>query len=226
MKKMIKTKKETKSFCVSVEGEVCEKYYFEHLKKLINNSGENKYNIKFTIKRYTPTQMIKSLPNIYDGKVYMHVQDVEDLRKVEYCTNLNNRIAEIKEINKKRRMEYKLGYTNYTFELWILLHFQDMLGPVNNRKNYLEHINYALKKEYNSLSMYKKEQEFKELLETYITLESVKKAIKRADKICKENEETNKDKYYYMNFSCYKDNPDLNLHELIKMIFDECGIKY
>lgn len=43
---MGKDRKESRQFNISVEGINCEKMYFEHLARLINGSGENKYNIQ------------------------------------------------------------------------------------------------------------------------------------------------------------------------------------
>ena len=39
-------KKESRQFNISVEGINCEKLYFEHLAKLINNSDRSTYNLK------------------------------------------------------------------------------------------------------------------------------------------------------------------------------------
>ena len=43
-------KKEFRQFNMSVEGVNCEKMYFEHLAKLINCSGRNKYNLRISPK--------------------------------------------------------------------------------------------------------------------------------------------------------------------------------
>ena len=46
-------KNESRQFNISVEGINCEKLYFEHLAKLINHSGRNKYNLRTCIQLFT-----------------------------------------------------------------------------------------------------------------------------------------------------------------------------
>ena len=51
-------KKESRQFNISVEGINCEKMYFEHLAKLINNSDAT-YNLKVDPRKMTPMQYAK-----------------------------------------------------------------------------------------------------------------------------------------------------------------------
>lgn len=43
-------------------------------------------------------------------------------------------------------IKYENGYSNLTFELWILLHKTDCNGCTSERKNYLEKINKTFNK--------------------------------------------------------------------------------
>jgi len=50
---------ESRQFHMFVEGANCERLYFEHLAKLINCSGQNKYNLKISPKAMSPLQYAK-----------------------------------------------------------------------------------------------------------------------------------------------------------------------
>ena len=56
---MAHNRKEARKINISVEGDVCEKLYFEHLAKLINTSEENKYNVKINCKKASPIEFAK-----------------------------------------------------------------------------------------------------------------------------------------------------------------------
>ena len=48
----------------------------------------------------------------------------------------------MKEVSKiNNGLKYKLGYSNFTFELWIILHKKDLKGPLTDKKQYLKYIN-------------------------------------------------------------------------------------
>jgi hypothetical protein len=49
-------KKESRQFNISVEGINCEKLYFEHLAKLINNSDRSTYNLKVDPRKMSPME--------------------------------------------------------------------------------------------------------------------------------------------------------------------------
>ena len=53
--------KENRTFYISVEGINCEKMYFNHLAKLINNSNRNKYNLSVDPKKTSPLKFAKRL---------------------------------------------------------------------------------------------------------------------------------------------------------------------
>ena len=50
-------------------------------------------------------------------------------------------IDEMRDAEDQFRITYELRYSNYTFELWMLLHVADMSQAVLNRKAYLAPIN-------------------------------------------------------------------------------------
>lgn len=80
----------------------------------------------------------------------------------------------------------------------------------------------AFGEKFQSMDEYKKERNFKRLLEN-LTLQDVKDAIQRAEEIqeiniCQDNKQN------YRDFEYYSNNPSLSIHEHIKKILQECGV--
>lgn len=222
--------KESRTFYLSVEGENCEVLYFEHLQKLINNCPDCRYKVKFIIKpQLGPKSMVKRYGHKPDdkdrsGKIipYFHIQDVEDYYSETHNKKFRKLLSELKDVDHS----YELGYSNYTFELWMLLHVTDMKAAVVNRTKYLGPINSYFHRDYSNLDEYKSESEFNKILEDFVTLDTVKLAIKRANTIRKEHDEVGRSKTIIHNFEFYKDNPDTTVHDVVSKIFDICGFNY
>lgn len=228
---MSKGRKESRQFNISVEGINCERLYFEHLAKLINEMGNSKYNAKIVCKKISPEQFAKRnahrpVDKRGNKKIpYLHVQDIEDYYDEDSRKVFYRLIDELRKTEKDYGVVFELGYSNYTFELWLLLHVADMRAAVLNRMAYLRPINHYFNRKYNSLDEFKSEKEFTELLQEFVTLESVKDAIKRADEIVNENNMKGKKCENYKGFRFFRNNPDVSVHEIIKLIFDVCGVK-
>ena len=107
------------TYILTVEGE-CEKYYFEHLKTLINNTSNRIANCQFK-----PDIAIKKMPSKYSKNFvgvknrFFHIQDIEDFFDEFHRKRFFSLIEDVDSANKY--VNYKLGYTNYSLELWILL---------------------------------------------------------------------------------------------------------
>ena len=225
-------KKESRQFHISVEGINCEKMYFEHLAKLVNASDRSSYNLKVAPKKMGPLEFAKR--NAYKpvdkqkgnkNLPYIHVQDIEDYyddfqRKKFYRLIDDMRVAE-----KKFSIDYELGYSNYTFELWMLLHVADIRHSVINRKKYLADINRWFHRKFSDLDEFKNAESFQTILDEFVTLDSVKKAIERAEIIVNDNRDEHKEKETYKGFTFYRDNPYISVHEIVKMIFEVCEVK-
>lgn len=225
-------RKEHRRFYISVEGKNCEKQYFEHLQKLINECPESKYNVIFVIKaQVTPRQMLKrcgSNPIDRDAQgkpiPYMHIADIEDYHDAGFRKHFFDLLDEMKVIKKESGKAYLMGYSNLTFDLWMLLHVTDMGGTVSNRDKYLNPINRCFNKSFSRLDDYKNHDAFDKILKAFVSLDSIRKAVARADAIRKWNVTNHKEKCEHNSFCFYKDNPDTTVDKVIKKIFEVCGI--
>ena len=224
-------KNESRHFNISVEGINCERLYFIHLAKLINESGSNKYNLSVKPIVASPMEYAKRMAarasDTNKGKKlpYIHVQDIEDYNSEFFRNKFYGIIDEMRKAEDSFNLTYQLGYSNYTFELWMLLHVADMKHAIQDRHAYLAPINRWFDKKYKDLDEFKAEFEFQSILDTYVTLDSIKLAMKRAERIVQMNKEEHKKKENYHGFSFYHENPDLTIHEVVQMIFDVCGVK-
>lgn len=156
---------------------------------------------------------------------YIHVQDVEDYYDDFQRTKFYGMINEMRTAEDKFGICYKLGYSNYTFELWMLLHVADMVQAVQDRHSYLAPVNRRFHRNYKSIEEFKSHDEFQRILDEFVTLDSRKQAISRAEKIVQNNNREKKIKENYKGFTFYRDNPDISVHEVVQMVFDVCEVK-
>ena len=224
-------KKESRQFNISVEGINCEKMYFEHLAKLINNSDAT-YNLKVDPRKMTPMQYAKRNAHRPVEKrkgnkklPYIHVQDIEDYNSEFHRKKFYGMINEMRDAEDEFRITYELGYSNYTFELWMLLHVADMNHAVLDRKAYLAPINRWFHRDFADLDEFKREAAFQEILDEFVTLDSIKQAIRRAEEILEQNGKDGKASENYRGFTFYHDNPDVSVHEVVRLIFEVCEVR-
>ncbi len=212
---------ETKKYTLTVEGET-EKLYFEWLQDKINNIDSRKYNVSFKIKvDQSPKSFYKSTNSKITPEAF-HIMDFES--KDEYHTNkFKETLKEMKEAKIQKNIVYSLGYSNFTFELWIILHKHDLFKELNHRKDYLPYIQKCFNEKFEKLDDYKREKNFKRCL-SKLTFNDVKEALKRANTIDKINIEKERKLKRESGFSYYEDNPSLSINKIIERIFKECGI--
>lgn len=211
---------ETKKYVLTVEGET-EKIYFLRLRDQINNVEYRKYNVSIVPKvEQSPRSFYKGTNAKITPEV-MHICDIES--NDEYHeSKFHNILKEMREAKKSKNIKYQLGYSNYTFELWIILHKKDCFGPLPNRKKYLDPIQRCFNEKFEDLDHYKNQDTFKRCL-SKLSINDVITAIKRAEKISKYNKENNKLKTF-SGYSYYYENPSLSINEVVKKILIECGI--
>ena len=129
----------------------------------------------------------------------------------------------MKEAKVQKKIAYVLGYSNFTFELWMVLHKQACNGSFSHRKQYLTPICNAFGEKFDDLDHYKREDAFARCLNK-LTLKDVKDAIQRAEAIMSLNKQDGKTLVQYKGYSYYRDNPALSIHKVVKTILDECGV--
>ena len=214
-------KLETKKYVFTVEGET-EQWYLEWLGDQINKCETRKYNVAVDAKvqqspkKYYKTINAKTVPRVF------HICDMESNEPV-HVDKFKNILAEMKDANTQKKITYRLGYSNFAFELWIVLHKRNCNGPLSDRKQYLHPINRAYGEKFENLDQYKHEDNFKRCLKK-LSLDEVREAINRADVIMKNNEKDHKKLLQHKGYIYYQDNPALTVHEVVRMMFDECGI--
>ena len=131
----------------------------------------------------------------------------------------------MKEANSTigRKFKYNLAYSNFTFELWMILHKQMCNGPLVNRSQYLSHINRTYQENFENLDQYKHEANFKRCL-SKLSLDNVYDAINRAKKIMNTKISNGEIPVEYKGFTYYKENPALSIWKPIEKILKECGL--
>lgn len=164
---------------------------------------------------------VKHLPLMGKTQI-VQVVDYEGNQPNDRQTFLNM-LKDMHQASQIKQVDCQLGYSNLTFELWILLHKVEFRTPLNTKSQYLEQLNRAYHKNFETLKKYKQEKNFQGVLQD-ITLDDVRKAISRAEKIRKYNEENFPKEIYKRKYIYFKDNPDCSLQEAIKEVLTKCGL--
>jgi hypothetical protein len=214
-------KKETVKFIITVDGET-ELWYFNHLQQLIKSSSDSCCYVNFDIKKKTILKHTKSLPPICPD-FYFHICDYESNDPI-HTAKFNTMLKEYKKAKLLRKdIKYQIGYSNFTFELWMILHKIDYFELSQHRDHYKTQINKAYNKNFQFIDDYKKQDEFNKILNE-ITLEDIQNAIIRAKKIRNNNSTIGIKNIEYSGFTFYKENPDLTIHECVEIVLEKCGL--
>ena len=212
---------ETKKYNLTVEGET-ERWYFLWLKDQINKIESRKYNASIVAKVQQSPRSFYKATNSKICPQAIHICDVESTDR-SHISRFEGILKEMAEAKKQKNIKYQLGYSNFAFELWIILHKKDCFGSFFDRKQYLIPIQQCFNEKFEDLEYYKSEQVFKRCL-AKLTIEDVKSAIIRADKLAQQNIKNNKTIVKYSGYSYYRENPALSVNEVVKKILTECGI--
>ena len=214
----MKEKHNTDKYNFSVEGETEQRYLY-WLRDQINNNSKSSFKVAFDVKvQQHPAKYYKSI-NARTISSLTHICDVESNEKV-HTDKFKKILSEMKDAKKYKQLEYELGYSNFAFELWMVLHKMDCNGSLTDRSQYLSYINRAYEEHFEDLHQYKKEDNFKRCL-SKLTLEDVKAAIRRADVITESNKLDKKTLIKYKGYSYYRDNPGLSIHEVVKRLLEK-----
>lgn len=218
---MIK-RKSTLKYYFSVEGET-EQWYLEWLQDQINNAPEAVSKVSFNKQiQKDPLKRAKSLA-ITDKVEIWHLSDYESSEEVhaEQFRETMDRMADTKSL--KKQITYKFGYSNFTFDLWMILHKMDCRGSFSHRKQYITPINKAYDESFENMDEFKHEANFKRCLKK-LTLRDVIEAVKRAKAIMEINEQNGYTLHQYRGYSYYEENPSLMIWEIIEKILVDCEL--
>jgi len=214
-------RRDVRKYTFTVEGET-EQWYLLWLRDQINACSKRKADVSVVVKvqqspkKYAKSVITKATPSI------THICDVESNDPV-HVEKLQRILSEMKEAKDLKNINYELGYSNFTFELWMVLHKKTFNSPLAHRTQYLEPINQAFGERFEDLDHYKREDNFKRCL-SKLTLDDVKSAISRAEIITDSNKTDGKTIIRYKGFSYYRDNPALSIHEAVHKMMIDCGL--
>lgn len=216
--------KSIKKYYFTVEGET-ELWYLKWLQDRINESKEALYRVSFDCQvQKNPLKRAKSM--VVTGKTEIwHLSDYESdekLHEKQFIETMDNMKA-AKNIGKQ--LDYKFGYSNLTFDLWIIIHKIDCNSSYTHRKNYITAINSAYDEHFKNMKEYKRENNFKRCLGK-LELNNVINAVNRANMIKKQNEDKRYILHQYKGYSYYKENPSMTIQEIIQKILMTCGLMH
>ena len=214
--------KTTKKYYFSVEGET-EKWYLEWLEDTINSIEESKYKVSIDSSiQKNPTKRAKSL-NVISKVLIYHLSDYEsnDQEHVKQFLETMDNLKIACELGKQ--ITYKFGYSNFTFDLWMVLHKCNCNSSLIHRSRYLPHINRAYGENFANMDEYKREKNFKRCL-SQLDLSCIKNAITRAKDIMQRNKDNGYTLHRYKGYEYYKENPSLMIWEPIEMIMKDCNL--
>ena len=215
-------RKETNKYFFSVEGET-EKWYFEWLQRLINSMPDAVYTVKFDCPiQKDPLKRARGLITL-DKTEITHIMDreSEDETHIDQFKTTLDRMKCAERIGKS--IKYNLGYSNFAFELWIILHKTDCNGALAHRRQYLPPLNRAFSEQFENLDQYKHEDNFKRIL-SKLTLDNVIQAVQRSKSIMKTNQENDRVLHQYKRYRYYTENPSLSVWEVVEKIMGDCGL--
>lgn len=203
----------------SVEGQT-ENWYLKWLQQVINQEGNALYKVSLNCKSVSPIKRVKQISAIGRTIRITHVFDYEG-RELE-----QRFLHTLEDMKKAERLgkfiHYDLGYSNFTFELWILLHKCECRRCLSHRRQYLNLINREYRTDFPSLSEYKEDANFHRILEQ-LTLADVRKAVQRSECMM-QNYSQDHEVQQYRGYQYYRENPALSIGEVIGRILKECGV--
>jgi len=213
--------KNCKSYFFSVEGET-EQWYLKWLQNLINGSesATHKITIRCDVQK-DPVKYAKKLNILGETTIY-HLSDYESDELV-HVQQFATTIDRMKKASQDKQITYKFGYTNLTFDLWIILHMMDCNGSITHRKNYITPLNCAYGENFENMDEYKHEKNFKRCLGK-LQLSNVILAVNRAKAIMQRNHENGYVQQEYKKYKYYRENPSLAIGEAIEVLLTECGL--
>ena len=204
-------------YIITCEGET-EVLYFKHLKSLINMIPNKPQMTAIPEVEVNPEKKAKSIRSQFE-RTWYHIVDKETCKECDEKT-FEKRITSFYNIGKNnKKIETVLGYSNVSFELWLIMHKSDKKPSVHCAENYWKTLKKIYKlNDVESFNDYKSEKNFNKVL-AQIELEDIKNAIKRADNLERIN---NREGILRTSgFPYFENNPSLSVHNVVKMILED-----
>lgn len=215
-------RKQILTYCFSVEGET-EKWYLDWLEAQINLQEETKFKVKFKAEvQKDPVSYAKKL-TVQRRTTVWHLSDIEGSTP-SHIQSIENTLGRLKDAkNLGKDITYHWGYSNLSFDLWMILHKQNCNAELADVTRYLNHINRAFGEQFESMKEYKEEYNFKHCLGK-LSLPEVLSAIERARTIMQRNERDGYLLSQFKGYQYYLHNPSLDLWQPIEKILRDCGL--
>lgn len=223
-KSMMKTanRKRCVTFHFSVEGET-EAIYLEWLQGIINTANETSFSVRFDVKVCPPISYVKST-TISQPTTICHLCDYESSGE-EHRKRFMRLLDQMREAEKLgKQVRYILGYCNFSFELWILMHVTNAQKSLSDRSCYLKELNKAFHVNFSSMKEFKKKRNLKNIF-SKLSLENVRLAIERSQVLMKQKNEDLAKPEIYKKFDFYKENPSLSVGKIFADIFNKLKLK-
>lgn len=215
-------RKPTNKYYFSVEGET-EHWYLKWLQDMINDTeaATCKVSIDCHVNK-NPLKHVKALTVTRKIEVY-HFFDYES-NEQHHVKAFQETLDNMKKAEKiGKQVKYKSGYSNFTFDLWIILHMMNCNSSYSHRKQYITSINQSFGEKFQNMDEFKEEANFKRCLKK-MNLSNVISAIERAKRIMQKNYENGYTLYQYKGYEYYKENPSLAAWEAIEKILTDCNL--
>ena len=215
-------------YFLSCEGET-ERWYFEWLKNQINNDSRTKNKVDIKFKKLMPSAFAKSnagtfTKDMLNDSIFCRIQDIEDYND-EHIMKFHLLLKSTKEARQRyKKISFIIGYSNFTFEVWILAH-KAKVREIVDRAYYYQEINSAYNTAFINNDDYKHENNFKNLLKQLTLDDVIHKAIpecKRFVEKCYSDNPALKRELY--GFKYIHANPDTTLHDFIRSILEYAGL--
>ena len=104
----------------SVEGET-EKWYLEWLQRQINSTDNAAYGVVFNVKvEKDPVNRVKGMAILTKTDIW-HFSDYES-SEPEHVKQFQSTMARMEQSQHLKQVKYHFGYSNLTFDLWMILH--------------------------------------------------------------------------------------------------------
>ncbi len=140
-------RKSTNKYYFSVEGET-EQWYLKWLQDMINDTEKAACKVSIDCPvRKNPLKHAKSLTVTRKIEIY-HFFDYEsdELLHVKEFQEIMDNMKKAEKIGKQ--IKYKSGYSNFTFDLWIILIWQNVMRHIPTENSILRRLTGYLEKNF------------------------------------------------------------------------------